>query len=92
MERGYCGQANSQEFRRDSGFYGRHFGSGIGGFGGLGEAGEVMLVTVSLEVGSMGITYLHLPYSCGGHHGGSETLEPAVLGSGSRGAQTGVFS
>jgi hypothetical protein len=35
---------------------------------------------------------LHLPYSCGGHHGGPQTLEPAVLGSGSRGAQTGAFS
>lgn len=48
---------NSQEFRQDSGFHGRHFGSRIGGFGGLGEAGAVMVVTLSLEVGGMGITF-----------------------------------
>jgi len=47
----YGGQADSLEFRRDGGFHGRHFGSGVGGFGGLVEAGAVMVVTVSLEVG-----------------------------------------
>ena len=34
----------------------------------------------------------HLPSSGGGHHGGPATLEPAVLGSGSRGGHTGAFS
>jgi len=51
LQRNYGGQADSLEFRRDGGFHGRHFGSGVGGFGGLVEAGAVMVVTVSLEVG-----------------------------------------